>query len=147
VRVTLDQAKALDGARIVGTALSGAAGAVKAALGRLFQGVASRVSGALSSAFGRFAGKLGAFSRAEQAARGTPKALPAPRARGNPNPIGERGTFYVDSKGNVIPTPPGGRITGSPDGRFIQARDAAGNPTGVRIDGPHRPATHPDPRA
>lgn len=81
------------------------------------------------------------------AARGAPKALPAPRTRGNPNPIGERGTFYVDSKGNVIPTPPGGRITGSPDGRFIQARDAAGNPTGVRIDGPHRPATHPDPRA
>ena len=75
------------------------------------------------------------------------KALPAPRARGNPNPIGERGTFYVDPKGNVIPTPPGGRITGSPDGRFIQARDAAGKPTGVRIDGPHRPATHPDPRA
>ncbi|MBN2195457.1 MAG: hypothetical protein JW751_21745 [Polyangiaceae bacterium] len=81
------------------------------------------------------------------AARGAPKTLPAPRTRGNPNPIGERGTFYVDSRGNVIPTPPGDRITGSPDGRFIQARDAAGNPTGVRIDGPHRPATHPDPRA
>jgi RHS repeat-associated protein len=70
VRVTLDQAKALDGARIVGTALSGAAGAVKAALGRLFRGVASRASGALSSALGRFTGKLGALSRAEQAAGG-----------------------------------------------------------------------------
>ncbi|MCC7363282.1 MAG: hypothetical protein IT303_02835 [Dehalococcoidia bacterium] len=81
------------------------------------------------------------------AAGGAPKALPAPRVRGNPNPIGEHGTFHVDPKGNVVPTPPGGRITGSPDGRFIQARDAAGNPTGVRIDGPHRPATHPDPRA
>ena len=27
------------------------------------------------------------------------------------------------------------------------ARDAAGKPTGVRIDGPHNPAKHPDPRA
>jgi RHS repeat-associated protein len=82
-----------------------------------------------------------------RSAGGAPKALPAPRARGNPNPIGEQGTFYVDPRGNVIPTLPGGRITGSPDGRFIQARDGAGNPTGVRIDGPHRPATHSDPRA
>jgi len=57
------------------------------------------------------------------AASGIPKAVPAPRVRGNPNPIGERGTFYVDPKGNVVPTPPGGRITGSPDGRFVQARD------------------------
>jgi len=40
---------------------------------------------------------------------------------------------------NVVPTPPGGRITCSPDGRFIQARDAAGNPTGVRMDGSHNP--------
>jgi hypothetical protein len=86
-------------------------------------------------------------SGSPHAAGGGTKALPAPRVRGNPNPVGEQGTFYVDPKGNVIPTPPGGRITGSPDGRFIQARDAAGNPTGVRIDGPHRPATHPDPRA
>jgi filamentous hemagglutinin len=68
VRVTPDQAKALDGALIVATALSGAAGAVKAALGRLFHSVASRASGALSSAFGRLTGKLGTLSRAEQAA-------------------------------------------------------------------------------
>ncbi len=80
-------------------------------------------------------------------AGGGPKALPAPKVRGNPNPVGEQGTFYVDPKGNVIPTPPGGRIQGSPDGRFIQAKDAAGNPTGVRIDGPHNPAKHSDPRA
>jgi len=59
----------------------------------------------------------------------------------------QNGTFYVDGKGNVVPTPPGGSITGSPDGRFVQARDAAGVATGVRIDGPHNPAGHPDPRA
>ena len=58
----------------------------------------------------------------------------------------EHGTFYVDPKGNVIPTPKGGRITGSPDARFVQARDASGNPTGVRIDGPHNATAHPDPR-
>ena len=59
----------------------------------------------------------------------------------------EHGTFYADPNGNVVPTPPGGGATSSPDGRFVQARDAAGNPTGVRIDGPHKPASHPDPRA
>jgi hypothetical protein len=57
------------------------------------------------------------------------------------------GTIFVDPKGNAIPTPKGGSITGSLDGRIIQARDAAGKPTEVRIDGPHNPATHPDPRA
>ena len=66
-------------------------------------------------------------------------------ARGLKQP--DNGTFFVDPKGNAIPTPPGGKITGSPDGRFIQARDAAGNPTGVRLDGPHNPKLHPDPRA
>jgi hypothetical protein len=52
----------------VATALSGAAGAVKAALGRLFRGVASRATGALSSAFGRITGKQGALNRVERAA-------------------------------------------------------------------------------
>ena len=44
-------------------------------------------------------------------------------------------------------TPPGGSIAGSPDGTFIQARDRYGNFTGVRKDGGHKPASHPDPRA
>ena len=57
------------------------------------------------------------------------------------------GTIYVDSKGNAIPTPPGGKIEGSPDGRFVQAKGPDGQPTGVRIDGGHKPSTHPDPRA
>jgi uncharacterized protein RhaS with RHS repeats len=78
-------------------------------------------------------------------ARGAQKLLPAPRGR--PNAVGKHGIFYVDPKGNVVPTPPGGNATGSPDGRFLQARDAAGNPTGVRIDGPHKATSHPDPRA
>lgn len=75
------------------------------------------------------------------------KLLPPPKVRGNPNKAPENGTIFVDSKGNAIITPPGGKITGSPDGRFIQARDANGNPTGVRIDGGHSPKTHTDPRA
>lgn len=39
------------------------------------------------------------------------------------------------------------RIEGSPDGRFVQAKGPDGQPTGVRIDGGHKPSTHPDPRA
>jgi hypothetical protein len=73
--------------------------------------------------------------------------LPAPKVRGNPNRAPENGTIFVDSKGNAIVTPPGGRITGSPDGKFIQARDANNKMTGVRKDGGHNPANHPDPRA
>jgi RHS repeat-associated protein len=70
-----------------------------------------------------------------------------PRVRGNPNtaPVYEK--IVVDPKGNAIPLKPGEYITGSPDGRFIQVRDATGQPTGLRIDGPHKPASHPDPRA
>lgn len=60
---------------------------------------------------------------------------------------GDSGTFFVDPKGNIVPTPQGGSITGSPDGRYIQARDANGQVTGVRIDGPHNPLKHKDPRA
>ena len=75
------------------------------------------------------------------------KLLPAPKVRGNPNRAPENGTIFVDSKGNAIITPPGGRITGSPDGKFIQARDANNKMTGVRKDGGHNPANHPDPRA
>lgn len=55
------------------------------------------------------------------------------------------GTIFVDPYGNAIPTPVGGSITGSPDGRWIQGRDADGNPTGVRIDAGHD--SHSDPRA
>jgi len=57
------------------------------------------------------------------------------------------GTIYVDFKGNAIPTPPGGKIEGSPDGRFVQAKGPDGRPTGLRMDGGHKPSTHPDPRA
>jgi hypothetical protein len=65
----------------------------------------------------------------------------------NGTPLPNNGPSYVDPKGNVIPTPEGGSISCSPDGRFVQARGPDGEPTGVRIDGPHNPAGHPDPRA
>lgn len=54
---------------------------------------------------------------------------------------------YVDSKGNAIPTPLGGKFEGSKDGRFIRAKGPDGKPTGIWIDGPHKPSTHTDPRA
>ena len=67
----------------------------------------------------------------------------------NADSIGDavRGTIHVDSKGNALVTPPGGKIEGSPDGRYVQVKDANGDPTGVRIDGGHNPSNHPDPRA
>jgi RHS repeat-associated protein len=83
---------------------------------------------------------------ASSAAKGI-TALPAPRVRGNPNTAPTFERIVVDSKGNAIPLKPGEYVTGSPDGRFVQVRDASGNPTGLRIDGPHNPASHPDPRA
>ena len=77
----------------------------------------------------------------------TTKALPAPKVRGNPNTATTYEKIVIDSKGNAIPLKRGESLTGSPDGRFIQVRDTNGNPTGLRIDGPHKPASHPDPRA
>ncbi len=56
-------------------------------------------------------------------------------------------TFVVDAKGNVIPLQPGETLTGSPNGQWLQVRDADGNPTGMRLDGGHSPASHPDPSA
>jgi hypothetical protein len=88
----------------------------------------------------------GYFGHSGVVAKTTP-ALPAPRVRGNPNTAPTYEKIVVDSKGNAIPLKPGEYVTGSPDGRFIQVRDASGNPTGLRIDGPHKPASHPDPRA
>jgi hypothetical protein len=77
----------------------------------------------------------------------TPLALPAPRVRGNNPPVQSYEKIIVDPKGNAIPLKPGETVVGSPDGRFIQVRDASGLPTGLRIDGSHKPASHPDPRA
>jgi hypothetical protein len=116
VRVTPDQAKALDGARIVGTALSGAAGAVKAALGRLFRGVASRATGALSSTLGRITGNLAkgvdtahdASKAAGGVGRGGTKLKPDPSAQG------PHTTFKRD--------PQTGKVTGH------AGWDAQGNP-------------------
>ncbi|MHC1652680.1 RHS repeat domain-containing protein [Stenotrophomonas maltophilia] len=71
----------------------------------------------------------------------------SPKTESNAGEQRATGTIYVDSKGNAIPTPPGGKIEGSPDGRFVQAKGPDGQPTGVRIDGGHKPSTHPDPRA
>jgi hypothetical protein len=57
------------------------------------------------------------------------------------------GTIYVDPNGNAIVAPEGGKIEGSPDGKYIQVKGPDGKPTGVRIDGGHKPSTHPDTRA
>lgn len=68
----------------------------------------------------------------------------------NTNPYAgpvDKPVIVVDPKGNAIPVNEGEQLTGSPDGRFVQVRDKNGKPTGVRLDGPHKPATHSDPRA
>ena len=74
----------------------------------------------------------------ECAAKGTPPVNVLPSSANK---------FVVDPKGNVISVKPGETLTGSPDGKWIQVRDANGNPTGMRLDGGHKPSTHPDPRA
>ena len=53
----------------------------------------------------------------------------------------------VDPDGNAYLVPPGGKVQGSPDGRFVQVKDRNGNPTGIRKDGPHNPNKHKDPRS
>ena len=76
-----------------------------------------------------------------------PCLVPSMRGGGGAGGMPPRGgTIYADPKCNAIVTPPGGRITGSPNGRFIQGRDANGNLTGARIDGGHPARTHPDSR-
>jgi RHS repeat-associated protein len=55
--------------------------------------------------------------------------------------------IVLDSRGNAIPLNRGEYLTRSPDGRWVQVRDASGRPTGMRIDGPHNPRTHSDPRS
>jgi RHS repeat-associated protein len=59
----------------------------------------------------------------------------------------DRPVTVVDPAGNAIPVDRGEQVTGSPDGRWIQVRDDKGNATGKRLDGPHKPASHPDERA
>ena len=101
---------------------------------------AARISSAVSGA-----ARVEASAAAVEGA--TPKLLAAPKARGNLNTAEVPAKVMVDSKGNAIPLKPGETLTGSPDGRFLQVRDAQGRPTGMRLDGPHKPSTHPDPRA
>jgi hypothetical protein len=50
--------------------------------------------------------------------------------------VGPRGT---------IPVRVGQWLTGSPDGRFVQVRNADGSFSGLRLDGPHNPDGHPWP--
>lgn len=82
---------------------------------------------------------------------GGQKLLPAPKQHPglptNGRSPNAPDRIAVDSRGNAIPLKKGETLTGSPDGRWIQVRDPDGNPTGTRIDGPHRPNTHTDPRA
>lgn len=53
----------------------------------------------------------------------------------------------VDPSGDAVPVKSGEQIGGRRDGSYIQVKDGNGVPTGVRKDGGHKPATHPDPRA
>lgn len=65
---------------------------------------------------------------------------------GNSNPYNgpvSTPVTVVDEAGNAIPVGKGEQITASPDGSFQQVRDSDGRPTGVRLDGPHKPQSHP----
>ena len=53
--------------------------------------------------------------------------------------------MIVDFKEKVTPVQSEQRLTGSPDGKWIQVREGLGNPTGLRKDGPHSLHTHNDP--
>ena len=55
--------------------------------------------------------------------------------------------FVSDSKGNTIPLKPGETFKSSPNGEYIQVYGADGKATGTRLDGPHSPLKHSDPRA
>jgi hypothetical protein len=51
--------------------------------------------------------------------------------------------MVVDPKGNIIPVLKNQRLTGSPDGKWIQVRDLQGKPTGLRPS----PFSHKDLKA
>jgi RHS repeat-associated protein len=53
---------------------------------------------------------------------GGPKALPAGPEPPLQLPAPQANTTFVDPKGNALRGPPGGQITGSPDGRFVPVR-------------------------
>ena len=72
------------------------------------------------------------------------------KEEGNTNPYNgpvDREVNVVDRDGNTIPVGEGEEITRSPNDQWVQVRDRNGNQTGTRIDGPHNPETHDDPRA
>jgi hypothetical protein len=87
-----------------------------------------------------------ALARAAKGMRTAGRTAARGAARVRP-PLQTPERIVVDSRGNAIPLNMGEYLTRSPDGRWVQVRDASGNPTGVWIDGPHNPRTHPDPRA
>jgi RHS repeat-associated protein len=79
-----------------------------------------------------------------------PTSPPTAGATTNTNPYAgpvSGPVTVVDPKGNAIPVNTGEQVQGSKDGRYVQVKDANGNPTGVRIDGGHPAAGHSDPRA
>ncbi len=79
-----------------------------------------------------------------------PSSTPSAGTTTNTNPYAgpvSGPVTVVDGKGNAIPVKTGEQIQGSKDGRYVQVKDADGKPTGVRIDGGHKPSTHDDPRA
>jgi RHS repeat-associated protein len=94
------------------------------------------------------------FNEKADPSKANPPSAPTPGESGktkeNTNPYAgpvSSPVTVVDDKGNAIPVKTGEQVQGSKDGRFTQVKDANGKPTGTRIDGGHKPTTHPDPRA
>jgi hypothetical protein len=126
IRLTPTQAQALDGLKIAATMLSGAAGALKAALGRVTRGLAARVSATVSTGlrglFGRGVRRaLPAARSVQRAAGGTSTVM---RGGAGPVRVGQAGEAAVRSVADIGPKIPikiAGR-TRIPDGLNRDAR-------------------------
>ena len=105
IRLTPTQAQALDGLKIAATMLSGAAGALKAALGRVTRGLAARVSATVSTGlrglFGRGVRRaLPAARSVQRAAGGTSTVM---RGGAGPVRVGQAGEAAVRSVADIGP--------------------------------------------
>jgi len=106
--------------------------------------------GLITQASGTNSNQQNAPPPSSGAPQGDTQTTDTPQSTTNTNPYAgpvSGPVTVVDPKGNAIPVGTGQQVQGSKDGRYVQVKDADGNPTGTRIDGGHKPSTHPDPRA
>jgi YD repeat-containing protein len=123
----------------VGEFLLGAA--VRAGVPYIMGAIAGVIAGVLHSEAqngGAQAAPRGA-PQPEAGAAPTPQTNPFPGKNGEPSKPVDVPVTAVDSNGNAIPVPAGGRITESPNREFQQVLGAGDKETGTRIDGGGHP--------